>query len=173
MNPNRQKVGEFHLAFKTETEAELACKPGLPPMTTEDRADLQVLAKKLAEQAHHAHWLAKEVAAGEDGERRKVPFLRAQLMIEELGEFIEALACNDIVEAAHELSDVEYVVQGTVLALGLDHVFERCVGEVHRANMSKLQHGKGVTNTAGRVQKGPDFRPACVRDIVLPRRKAS
>lgn len=166
MNQNRTKVAEFHTAFGIDSPAEPTLDPNI---TEEDREDLMVLAKELSRVAHLAHFLAEDVTKEdpENGKTRRVPFLRLQLMIEELSEVAQALGIHDIVEVAHEMADLEYVVQGTVLALGMNTTHEACVSEIHRANMSKLDHGKPVLNDAGRVQKGPDFRKASCRNIII------
>lgn len=165
-HPNRKLVAEFHSAFGCFTEAEDQMKPQLGEVDSEDRRDLRYIANQIRLMAEFAHRCAEST----QGTPANNTFLRVQLMAEELSEVIEALALHDLTEVAHELADLEYVVQGTVLSFGLDGVFERCVSEIHRANMSKLEDGKPLTNEAGRVVKGRDFRPACVRDIVLPRK---
>ena len=171
-NENRQRVAEFHQVFDIQTEGELNKAPTLPPACSEDRLDFADIARELRNTAHHAHTSAEMVRQGEDGPNgvaRSVAFLRLQLMIEELAEVTEALGMHDVVEVAHEMADLEYVVQGTVLAFGMDNTHEPCVAEIHRANMSKLEDGKPILNEAGRVVKGPDFRKADCRDIVVPR----
>lgn len=170
-NQNRVQVAEFHAAFNIQSEGETNKAPTLPPARGEDLRDLKDLAKQLRNTAHHAMLSAATVKTGQDGpdgERRHVAFIRIQLMVEELSEVVEALAIQDLVQVAHEMADLEYVVQGTVLALGMDDTHEACVREIHRANMSKLDDGKPVLSDAGRVVKGPDFRIADCRPIVAP-----
>jgi len=175
-NPNRAKVAEFHRAFKVQTEPESFSIPALPPADEEDRLDFGDIARELRRSAHHAHTSAELVKSGQEGpegEKRHVAFLRLQLMIEEMAEVAEALGMHDLTEVAHEMADLDYVVQGTVLAFGLDGTHEPCVAEIHRANMSKLGHnGEPILNEAGRVVKGPDFRKACVRDILMAHLKS-
>ncbi|MBK8700199.1 MAG: nucleoside triphosphate pyrophosphohydrolase family protein [Saprospiraceae bacterium] len=63
--------------------------------------------------------------------------LRIALLQEELDELKEALANKDIVEAADALADLQYVLSGAVLELGLGSIFKELFDEVQRSNMSK------------------------------------
>jgi predicted HAD superfamily Cof-like phosphohydrolase len=63
--------------------------------------------------------------------------LRYSLLAEELKEFKEAIDNNDIVEAADALADLQYVLSGAILELGLASKFQGLFDEVHRSNMSK------------------------------------
>jgi predicted HAD superfamily Cof-like phosphohydrolase len=92
-----------------------------------------------------------------DVERRK---LRINLIFEELHELSEASGVEehfisilkekvyqmenknfsqevDKVETLDALSDLQYVLSGTILEYGLDSVFDTAFIEVHRSNMSK------------------------------------
>ena len=73
--------------------------------------------------------------------------LRIELIREELNELEEALQQGNLSHAAKELADLRYVTSGTVLALGLQHVFQGIFSEVHRSNMSKVC----ATETAARL----------------------
>jgi len=63
--------------------------------------------------------------------------LRIALLQEELNELKEALDNNDIVEAADALADLQYVLSGAILELGLGEKFKSLFDEVQRSNMSK------------------------------------
>ena len=63
--------------------------------------------------------------------------LRYDLLAEELREFKEAIANNDLVEAADALCDIQYVLAGAVLEFGLGEKFVELFNEVQRSNMSK------------------------------------
>ncbi len=63
--------------------------------------------------------------------------LRINLLQEELNELKEALDNNDIVEAVDALADLQYVLSGAILELGLASKFASIFDEVHRSNMSK------------------------------------
>ena len=63
--------------------------------------------------------------------------LRIALLQEELNELKEAFDNNDIVEAADALADLQYVLSGAILELGLAEKFSDIFSEVQRSNMSK------------------------------------
>jgi len=55
-----------------------------------------------------------------------------------------------------EASDLQYVLHGLAVALGLD--LEAGYKEVHRSNMSKLgEDGKPIYREDGKVLKGPNY----------------
>lgn len=63
--------------------------------------------------------------------------LRIALLQEELDELKDALAAKDIVEAADALADIQYVLSGAIIELGLASRFADLFNEVQRSNMSK------------------------------------
>lgn len=87
--------------------------------------------------------------------------LRINLLREELNELEEALENNDIVEALDALTDLQYVLDGAFLALGLHTLKDKAFDEVHRSNMSKLgRDGKPLLREGdNKVLKGPDYFP--------------
>ncbi|MCB9989196.1 MAG: hypothetical protein H6868_07675 [Rhodospirillales bacterium] len=88
--------------------------------------------------------------------------LRINLLREELEELEEALSNNDAVEALDALIDLQYVLDGAFLALGMHALKNEAFDEVHRSNMSKLgPDGKPILRESDqKVMKGPDyFRP--------------
>lgn len=62
-----------------------------------------------------------------------------------------------------ELADLQYVLSGMVVALGLpmQEVFSR----VHKSNMSKLVNGKVMKRADGKFLKGPNYQPPYLQDI--------
>ncbi len=62
------------------------------------------------------------------------------------------------------VSDVVYVAYGTALAYGVD--LDAVVGEVHRANMTKLGLDGHPAVRNGKVVKGPGFRPPDVAAVI-------
>ena len=64
--------------------------------------------------------------------------LRIELLEEELKEFKDACAENDIVEVADALCDLQYVLIGAVHEFGLGKYFPALMDEVQRSNMSKV-----------------------------------
>lgn len=115
------------------------------------------------------------------------PVTRLKLMIEELAEVAiefgagetaaELLAvakgakldgeCRRIYFPAtlKELCDLQYVVDGTFLACGLGHLKDPGFAEVHRSNMTKCNPPVIVN---GKVQKGPNYRPANMEQFFAP-----
>ena len=91
-----------------------------------------------------------------------VRFLRMQLMIEELGEVLEAMANQDIEGLVDGLCDLLYVVGGTIASMGLKEVMTPAFLEVHRANMSK-RNGDGSERVR---DKGDDWQPPAIPAIL-------
>ena len=86
----------------------------------------------------------------------KINQLRISLIQEELDEFKEAVANNDLLEVADALTDLLYVTYGAGHAFGID--LDKCFDEVQKSNMSKLgKDGKPIFNEFGKVMKGPDY----------------
>jgi predicted HAD superfamily Cof-like phosphohydrolase len=84
--------------------------------------------------------------------------LRHKLMAEELKEFKEAYENNDLIEVADALTDLAYVLFGSVLEFGLQDKFEALFEEVQRSNMSKLdENGRPIKREDGKILKGPNF----------------
>jgi len=102
--------------------------------------------------------------------------LRCKLIAEEVQEVIEELfdyQTETWIEPSKvskarvlkELTDLQYVVSGMAVALGLnlDEAFER----VHRSNMSKLlDNGQPLKREDGKVLKGPNYIPPVMDDLV-------
>jgi predicted HAD superfamily Cof-like phosphohydrolase len=84
--------------------------------------------------------------------------LRLDLLLEELCELEEAMLAGDRPGTAQESADLEYVLHGTTISLGIN--LDAAVAEVHRSNMSKLgADGKPIYREDGKVLKGPNYRP--------------
>jgi len=62
---------------------------------------------------------------------------RIRLLQEELDELKEAVANDDLVEAADALTDIQYVLSWAVLAFGMQNIFNELFEEVQFSNMSK------------------------------------
>lgn len=87
--------------------------------------------------------------------------LRARLVGEESREVMEALQEGNLQHVAKEIADLMIVLHGTVLELGLQHVMDEVITEVHRSNMSKLgPDGKPIHREDGKVLKGPNYTEA-------------
>ena len=87
--------------------------------------------------------------------------LRFSLMDEENKEYLEAIKNNDIIEVADALGDMLYILCGTIITHGMQHVIDQVFEEIQNSNMSKLgSDGKPIYREDGKVLKGPNyFRP--------------
>jgi len=86
--------------------------------------------------------------------------LRTRLMVEELGELVEAMQKQDYVNAAKECADLLYVVYGAAVEFGfpIDEVFH----EVHRSNMTKTP----AVDSGGKLTKGDNYDSADVAAVL-------
>ena len=91
----------------------------------------------------------------------KDSILRYNLMAEENDEYLEACVKKDLVEIADALGDQLYILCGTILKHGMQHIIEDVFDEIQASNMSKLgKDGKPVFREDGKILKGEDyFRP--------------
>lgn len=65
---------------------------------------------------------------------------------------------EDLPNVLQELSDIQYVLDGTYLSLGLHRYKNFAFLEVHNSNMSKLgEDGKPVRREDGKIMKGPNY----------------
>lgn len=84
--------------------------------------------------------------------------LRFNLMKEENEEYFEAVQNNDLAEVADALGDMMYILCGTIIEHGLQHIIEDVFDEIQRSNMSKLgEDGKPIYREDGKVMKGPNY----------------
>lgn len=91
--------------------------------------------------------------------------LRVTLLEEEVGELIIAMNARDLAGIADALADITYVVYGTALTYGID--LDAILGEVHRSNMSKLDHdGKPILRADGKVLKSELYSPPDVAAVL-------
>ena len=84
--------------------------------------------------------------------------LRHRLMSEENDEYLDACDENSLVEIADALGDQLYILCGTILKHGMQHIIEDVFEEIQASNMSKLgEDGKPVLREDGKILKGPGF----------------
>jgi len=84
--------------------------------------------------------------------------LRHALMAEENDEYHEAAESGDIVGVADALGDQLYILCGTILQHGLQHVIEEVFDEIQKSNMSKLDaNGKPIYRADGKILKGENY----------------
>ncbi len=95
--------------------------------------------------------------------------LRHSLMKEENDEYLEACYSKSLVEIADALGDQLYILCGTILKHGMQHIIEEVFDEIQASNMSKLgDDGKPVLREDGKILKGPGyFRPDLSKFIKL------
>ncbi len=84
--------------------------------------------------------------------------LRHRLMAEENDEYFQAVKAHDLVEVADALGDMLYILCGTILTHGMQHIIEDVFTEIQASNMSKLgADGKPIYRADGKVMKGPHY----------------
>ena len=84
--------------------------------------------------------------------------LRHRLMAEENDEYLDACNENSLVEIADALGDQLYILCGTILKHGMQHIIEDVFEEIQASNMSKLgEDGKPILREDGKILKGPGF----------------
>lgn len=86
---------------------------------------------------------------------------RVQLMVEELGESIEAMAHNDEVALVDGLSDLLFVAIGTSEAFGLPT--EQGLNEVCNSNLTKDPRAEADHRLRS---KGPNYRPPDIKGVL-------
>lgn len=73
---------------------------------------------------------------------------------------------TNVVEAADALGDLEYVINGMALGMGIP--LPEIVEEIHRSNMTKLgPDGKPIYREDGKILKGEDYEPPNLEKILL------
>jgi len=95
--------------------------------------------------------------------------LRFELMKEENKEYFDAVESDNLVEVADALGDMLYILCGTIIEHGMQHVIESVFDEIHSSNMSKLDPatGKPIFRADGKVMKGANyFKPNIARAMV-------
>ena len=101
-------------------------------------------------------------------------FRRFRFMNEEVSEVYEAI--SDLAKArietpelvAHllkELADVQYTLSGFAATFGLN--LDAAYVRVHESNMSKFQPDGPTFSKDGKVQKGPNYKPPFLKDLVV------
>lgn len=83
--------------------------------------------------------------------------LKYNLLKEELDEYNKACINKDMAEVSDAIVDMAYVVFGIVVQHGLTNVFDDMFEEVHKSNMSKLENGKVLRRSDGKILKGSEF----------------
>lgn len=101
--------------------------------------------------------------------------LRFKLLQEENEEYLDACDSLDLVEIADALGDQLYIVLGTIVTHGLQHIIEEVFQRIHESNMSKLVEGKPLINginvfddtrPIGKIIKPDTYVPVNLTDLV-------
>lgn len=93
--------------------------------------------------------------------------LRYKLMAEENNEYLDAANANDLVEVADALGDMLYILCGTILTHGMQHIIEEVFDEIQQSNMSKLgADGKPIYREDGKVMKGPHYHKPNIKQFL-------
>lgn len=72
---------------------------------------------------------------------------------------------GNLVEICDALADLEYLVNGGYVSLGVDG--EPIFNEVHRSNMTKLgKDGRPVINEHGKILKGEGYEPPDIKGVL-------
>ena len=85
--------------------------------------------------------------------------LRIKLLKEEVEEYAEAARTGDLVEVLDALADIGYILAGTIINHGMQHIYDDAFNEVHRSNMAKLVDGKVLRREDGKVMKPEGWQP--------------
>lgn len=93
--------------------------------------------------------------------------LRHALMQEENDEYLDACDEKSLIDIADALGDQLYILCGTILRHGMQHIIEEVFDEIQASNMSKLgEDGKPVLREDGKILKGPGyFKPDLTKFI--------
>lgn len=96
---------------------------------------------------------------------------RMQFLQEELDELDVAFEKRDLEKVIDALIDLEYVLKGTILMMGLAEKWPELWAEVHRANMTKVRAahaGESKRKNALDVIKPPGWQPPNLRKVLNP-----
>jgi predicted HAD superfamily Cof-like phosphohydrolase len=89
---------------------------------------------------------------------QEIGMLRFELMREENQEYLDAVAEKDLVGVADALGDQLYILCGTILKHGMQHIIEDVFEEIQASNMSKLgADGKPIYREDGKILKGENY----------------
>lgn len=102
--------------------------------------------------------------------------LRYKLLKEENEEYLDACFNGNLVEIADALGDQLYLVLGSIVTHGLQHVIEEVFERIHQNNMSKLVDGKPLINGVnvfddtrpiGKILKPDNWKPVDLKDLII------
>lgn len=154
-------VLEFHRTFKCLTRS----VPELPKLEKTSKPLIAGAWMVMRSLAADLNEMAADLRkSGDHGGAEAV--VRLQLIQEELAELAQGLINGDEEECLDALGDLQYVLDGTWLALGMALIKEATVEEIHRSNMTKLVDGQPVVSASGRVTKPDTYDPPNLKPIL-------
>jgi predicted HAD superfamily Cof-like phosphohydrolase len=115
--------------------------------------------KKQLESVEHFHITFKQENGTEPRLLQENEYvLRHKLMAEENDEYFDACDKGDLVEIADALGDQLYILCGTILKHGMQHIIEKVFDEIHSSNMSKVgENGEAIIREDGKILKGKNY----------------
>ena len=151
-----EMVDKFHQAFDYPRPE----KPVVLGLDATTKAELRVAVLQLRQVMYALQ------AFLEQRDDKPLCVNRAALEVEELAEFLEAMADDDLESCLKELTDRQFVLAGSVVGLGLATRFPLAMARLDVSNMSKLGHdGKPIKDSRGKAVKGPNYQPVQLGDL--------
>lgn len=100
--------------------------------------------------------------------------LRVRLLREEVEELQEAIDKGDMVGVLDAFTDIRYVLEGAILAFGMQNIVEEAFDRVHASNMLKVCANEQVArDTVNKYNKeGIDVVVSAVGDYFVVKRKS-
>jgi predicted HAD superfamily Cof-like phosphohydrolase len=93
--------------------------------------------------------------------------LRWDLMDEENKEYLEACEDGSLIEIADALGDQLYILCGTILKHGMQHIIEDVFDEIQSSNMSKLgDDGQPILRADGKILKGERYFKPNIKQFI-------
>ena len=93
--------------------------------------------------------------------------LRHALGAEELDEYLEAAANNDMIEVIDALADQLYILFGTICKHGLQNHITTAFDLVHQNNMAKLDaNGEPILREDGKILKPEGFKKVELKSVL-------
>lgn len=117
------------------------------------------------ENFHNAYGIPQRVDFGNIATEQYL--LRVNLMAEENKEYLDACIDNDPIAIADALTDMLYILLGTMAVHGFNEYAKACFLEVHKSNMSKLdENGKPIYREDGKVLKGINYKAPNLQKVI-------
>ncbi len=86
--------------------------------------------------------------------------LRVRLLREEVDELEDALVSGTEEDVLDALTDIQYILDGTYLSVGLHRYKDKAFNVVHDSNMAKLgPDGKPIVRADGKILKPLGWQP--------------